>query len=179
MKILLPLLLITLPLLVSAKEVTLEAPANNGSQLKIKETYSAAEFSGNLVIKSHESKATYPTRVVIGLFEGTPKSHSFQILLERIGNTEEYWLAYLYLYNSKPQIRIDIQSGIKLNQKIPFNLFWHPGGRLQVSIFETTHFPYTKLKAKTPFIRIDSGSVLVNYEYKEIYWKESAPSVSQ
>ena len=179
MKTIISILLIALPVFASAKEVILDAPANNGSQLKMKETYSTAEFSGSLVIKSHESKATYPTRVVIGIYEETPKTHSFQILLERIGDTEEYWLAYLYLYNRKPQIRIDIQSGIKLNQKIPFNLFFHPGGRLQVSTFETTHYPYTKLKSKTPFVRIDSGSVLVNYEYKEIYWKESAPPVSQ
>ena len=168
------LVLFSLP--VFAIESILEASAGKTTLFANKEPYPVAGLYGTLIIKSHENSASHPTRFVIGLFDENPNKYSFQVVLERIKDTDEYWLAYEYIKGSELLLRIDIQSGIKQEQQIPFNFFYHKGGRLQISMFETVHFPVTNMKSKAPFFKATSGKAVLNYEYREAYWKEDVPT---
>ena len=165
-----------LPLTVLSAELTIDAPANKAKILTVNNPFPVGGLFGNIVIKKHEYNTKIPTRFVIGFFEKSPEEHAFQVVLERIKEKEEYWLIYEYIKDKNIQLRIEVQSGIKLEQEIPFDFFYHKGGRLQITTFETSHYPVTSLKVKTPFFKASSGSATIKYQYKEAYWKQNIPA---
>jgi len=180
MKRILPLItLFLLSLSVSAKQATLSSDKNEVNQIIFQETIPAGVLDGSVILTKQLGYLTKPTRVVIGLFDETPKKHAFQVVLEQIEESDDkYWLAYEYIKNGKVVLRIDLQSEITLNQEITFNFMWFESDRIQILINNVSHQPYVKLQSKTPFISIHSGSAKFNYSFNKSNWINGAPPTS-
>lgn len=174
---LITLLLLSLP--VSAKEITLSADKNEANQIIFQETIPTGVLDGIVTLTKQHGYLTNPTRVVIGLFDETPKKHAFQAVLEQIEESnDKYWLAYEYVKDGKVIIRIDLESEITLNQEVAFNFMWFESDRIQILINNISHQPYVSLKSKTPFISIHSGSARLNYTFNKTNWTNGTPPIS-
>ena len=118
-----------------------------------------------------------PTRVVIGLFHDTPRTHAFQLVFEQIEESDDdrYWLAYEYIKNNEVVFRADTHSGVTLNEIIEFEIIWLEHDRIQVRVNDISFSPYVKLRSKTPFISVHSGSAKFKYRFNNATWPKGRP----
>jgi hypothetical protein len=173
---LLPLIIFSLSTSLSAKELTIEAHKEQLREIIFEKTFPAAVFEGAAVINTQTGFKKYPTRLVIGIYEGAPKEHAFRVVLEQIEESvDSYWLIYEYVRNSELLLRIELDSEIKLKDIMEFNFLWHETNRVQIVINDTYHFPYLDMKTKTPFISIRAGEATINYDYRGIRWTDRIP----
>ena len=179
MKLIITLLLtFVYSVVADAKEVVLSADKDSVEQLIFQETIPTGGIGGTFEIIEKHGYMTKPTRVVVGLFHGTPRKHALQLVIEQIEESDDnYWLAYEYIKNDEVVFRADIDSDFTQNQKIDFEIIWLEHDRIHLMVNGISHQPYIKLESKTPFISIHSGSAKFNYTFNKSSWPKGRPPI--
>ncbi len=159
-----------------AENITIEAHKEQLREIVFDKTLPAAIFNGSATITSQTGFIEYPTRLVIGIYENTPKEHAFRVVLEQVEeSTDSYKLLYEYINDSKLVLKIELSSEMKLKDKINFSFLWYESNRFKVMINDTIHYPSVTMENKRPFMSIRAGEANINYDYYPFNWKDKVP----